>query len=121
MTRRDVFRAPLLAWRERRNRRVRHSDTRLYHGPIHLPDEVQVRLAAAPAYRTTHRHPALRLKYHGITIVSRTAPAASGEYVGEIVRTQSGALRVHLFAAANRPLRSSASMDEILLRIGGAR
>lgn len=107
MTRRESLRALIsggAAYKERperKNRRSHHRDEVIYHGPITIPDEVIALLGTSTVYRTTCRHPALRVHHNSITYVLRTALSGT-DYVGEVVRTQAGAYRVHAWTVSLR-------------------
>lgn len=90
--------APLLERSERRNERKRHKDEIIVHGTIEVPEEV-IRLALQGEFaRTTHRHVVVRLKRRGVVWLFREL-AASTHYLGEVVRTEAGPHRVHIFRA----------------------
>jgi hypothetical protein len=95
-------------------RSVRHRDTRLYHGPIELPVAVIGGLDGAPVYRTTHRHSVLRLELDGVAYLFRRWTLGHHYYLGEVVRTQTGRLRVHLFRSTDR----GRPLQEILESLG---
>lgn len=85
-----------------RNRRTRHQDTRLYHGPFLVPERVAAVLTAHPGIkRTTHRHLAMRYVDEGVVYLLRCQVPASRAVLGEIVRTVAGAIRVHGWSAAS--------------------
>lgn len=108
MERREFFRSLIAGGAtvsqrpERRNRRVHHEGTKLYHGPLLIPEYVAGIVAA---------HPAIKRTTHGGHLVSRYADAAytwlfrcqipeSRAMVGEIVCTPEGKLRIHCWSAA---------------------
>lgn len=99
-----------------RNRRAHHVGTRLYHGPIRLPARVLDLACRSRVYRTTHRHLALRCQIDGLTVLFR-AGVAGDCYLGEIVRTESGAIRIHTWSViADAPaLRDLAERHTIAL------
>ena len=113
MSRRSFFAALPAATprRERANKRAHHDGQRIFHGPMGIPDYVLDSVSRAMPYRTTHRHPVLRVARDGITYVFRSAPAP--EMVGEIWRTLEGQYRVHVWSCAtpDRPIR--AALDRI--------
>jgi len=100
LSRRDLFRAPAL-FLGRRKARKKHQDTRLYHGPIRLPESVVMLSGAADVYRTTCRHPAIRLSHAGIVYLWREW-GLGRDYIGEVVRTAAGGYRVHLWRVTSR-------------------
>lgn len=78
---------------DHRNRRAHHASRQIYHGPLKVPHEV-IRLAnESPVYVTTMRKRTLRVEYDGIVWLLRKVVGAA--YVGEIVETQHGTIRVH--------------------------
>lgn len=104
MTRRESFMAALglapIERPERKNSRARHTHDKLYHGPLRIPAEVAERSSQAPAYKTTHGHPVLRIEdKDGVVYLWRCLPVGEGDYLGEVVRTPEGAYRVHLYRA----------------------
>lgn len=50
----------------------------------------------APVWSALHRHVVVRLKHRGVVYVFREI-AASTDYLGEVVRTQAGPMRVHVW------------------------
>jgi hypothetical protein len=120
MTRRESLRALIsggAAYRERPARkgaRAHHQDTQVYHGPLTLPVEIVEALARAPVFRTTSKHPALRVQRDGITYLLRTAPSGV-DYVGEVIRTEAGPYRVHAWTvslAGGRPVAEVIARDQ---------
>jgi hypothetical protein len=85
-----------ITWPTARNRREKHQDEVVHRGSITLPAEVIHHALAGQFYRTTSRHEAIRFKLHGVLFLLREL-SPSLNYVGEIVRTQSGQTRVHLW------------------------
>lgn len=120
MERRDFFRSlvgvPLIARPTSKNRREHHQGHRLYHGPMRLPERVLDIATRAPVYRTTHRHPVIRLAFDGVTYIFRTGLAGDC-YLGEIVQELEGAgpIRVHVW----RAIESAPDLGEILARKTG--
>lgn len=118
MTRRESLRALIsggAAYRERpanKGKREHHQDTRLFHGRITLPQEILDSLGRAPVVRTMCKHPALRTQRDGVTYLLRTA-ICGPHYVGEVVRTQAGAYRVHAWSVADcgRPVAEVIERD----------
>ena len=79
--------------KDHRNRRAHHESRQIYHGPLKVSHEV-IRLAnTSSVYVTTMRKRTLRVEYDGIAWLLRTVVGAG--YVGEIVETPQGTLRVH--------------------------
>ena len=72
------------------------SSTRLYHGPLRLPSRVLDIATRAPVYRTTARHPVIRMALDGVTYIFRTGIAGDC-YLGEIIQAPDGAMRVHVW------------------------
>ena len=116
MERRDFVRSlagiPLIARPQNKNRRSKHFDERLYHGPMELSEDVMDVAMRGKAYRTTCRHPAIRVGLNGVTYVFRCGLAGQS-YLGEIVRISDGALRVHVWKA----VQDAPPFAEILERI----
>lgn len=115
MERREFLRsltsAPMIARPTAKNRREHHQGERIYHGPIRLPSQVLDIALRAPVYRTTHRHPVIRLQLDGVTYLFRSGIAGDC-YLGEIVRTPEGRIRVHAWAA----IETAPALNEILAR-----
>lgn len=117
MTRRESLRAMIsggAAYRERperKNARTRHQDEVLYRGRLEIPAEVLDSLSRSPVYRTTARHLALRVQRDGVTYLMRTA-LSGAHYVGEVVRGQSGAYRVHCWTVSDLPGRPVSEVVE---------
>jgi hypothetical protein len=83
--------------KDHRNRRAHHVSRKIYHGPLKVPHEV-IRLAnASPTFVTTMRKRTLRVEYDGTVWLLRKVVGAA--YVGEIVETQHGTIRVHCWTA----------------------
>lgn len=80
-----------------RNRRRHHKDTRLYHGPLRLPQEVMDKAKESQVYRTTSRKLAVRILHEDIVYLLRVV--CGRDYIGEVVRTDSGTYRVHVWSA----------------------
>ncbi len=107
MERREFFKGLIASGatvRERehgRNRRARHVDNRIYHGPMLIPERVAAIIAAHPAIkRTTHRHLVSRYAEGNFVWIFRCQIPASLAMVGEIVSTSEGKIRVHCWSAA---------------------
>lgn len=101
MTRRECFQSlfgysAASEWPQRRNARKHHRADVLYSGSMEIPESVIAHALQSPLYRTTHRHEVVRFKLHGITWLFREI-ASAVRYAGEVVRTDAGTLRVHLF------------------------
>lgn len=84
------------SWPTAKNRRERHQDIMIFRGSIRLPAEVIHHALSGQFYRTTSRHEAIRFKLHGVLFLFREL-SPSLNYAGEIVRTQGGQIRVHLW------------------------
>jgi hypothetical protein len=94
-----------------RNIRRRHQDTVIYRGPMRLPDEV-VRLAyQQPVLKTTHSKMAVKVSHGNVSYVLRVV--GGRDYLGEIVRTQDGILRVHVWTIVDGPMPT---VEEIVAR-----
>jgi hypothetical protein len=85
-----------ISWPKDKNKRVKHVDELIYKGTITLPDEVIHHALSSKLYRTISRHSVIRFKLHGILFLFREL-APTTNYVGEIVKTSVGGIRVHLF------------------------
>lgn len=81
----------------RKNLRYHHRDVVLHTGSIHIPDEVMEKVSSETLYRSVHRHTVARVAHDGIVYVFRVVCGA--DYIGEVVRTESGAVRVHVWTA----------------------
>lgn len=85
-----------------KNRRVHHRDTVLYHGPMTIPAHVAECVRESPELaRSTCRH--LLARYadaDGIIYRFRCRVPDHRGMVGEIVRTQANAVRLHCWSAA---------------------
>ena len=78
-----------------------HKDEQLYHGPLVVPQEVIDKIDRRyHIYRTTHGKVCARIKHKGIVYIFRTL--SGRQYIGEVVRTQKGDIRVHLWSATDR-------------------
>lgn len=94
-----------------RNVKRRHKDTVIYRGPMRLPEDV-VRLAnQSPVLRTTHRKLAVKVSHEDVSYVLRVV--GGRDYLGEIVRTQDGDLRVHVWTIVDGPMPT---VEEIIRR-----
>jgi len=88
-----------------KNRRAGHRDTRLYHGPIRVPVDVCEMASRGRVVQTTARHMAVRVSHLGTVYLFRVV--GGRDYLGEVVETQAGTIRVHLWAiveAVGRPV-----------------
>jgi hypothetical protein len=99
--------APVAGFGGRRpkNRRAHHKDTRLYHGPIRVPVDVCEMASRGRVVQTTASHMAVRVSHLGTVYLFRVV--GGRDYLGEVVETQSGTIRVHLWAiveAVGRPV-----------------
>ena len=99
--------APVAGFGGRRpkNRRAHHKDTRLYHGPIRVPVDVCEMASRGRVLKTTAHHMAVRVSHLGTVYLFRVV--GGRDYLGEVVETQSGTIRVHLWAiveAVGRPV-----------------
>ena len=84
-----------------RNKRQHHKDVVLYHGVIELSDEALSVINTAPVYRTRDRHCVIRGKdAEGTVWLVKSYIENVTLYLGEIVLTQAGRYRVHLFHPA---------------------
>jgi len=91
--------------RRPKNRRAGHKDTRLYHGPIRLPVDVCEMASRSKVVKTSARHMAVRVSHLGTVYLFRVV--GGRDYLGEVVETQGGTIRVHLWAiveAVGRPV-----------------
>lgn len=85
------------------NRRKHHRDTRLYHGPIHIPEQVMEQANKGRVLQDTCRHLVLRVAWEGMVWVFRDFAGPSRPVlIGEIVRTAKGEHRVHLWQVVDR-------------------
>lgn len=96
-----------------RNKRLHHKGTVIYRGIIELSDKDLESIAAAPVYRTTSRHCVLRWTDENdvVWLVRNYQPNVT-LYLGEVVRTEKGAHRVHLF----RPSREAYPNGDPILK-----
>ena len=102
--------APIFGLRgAKRNRRSKHRDTVLFHGAMSMPEEVLAAAYKSPVLRTTHRKLAVKVVHEGVVYLLRVV--GGRDYVGEIVRTQAGFVRVHCWALATGAHRS---VEEIM-------
>ena len=90
-----------ITWPTSRNRREKYQDEILYRGSIRVPEIVLTHALQGRFYRTTSRHEAIRFKLHGVTFLFREL-SPTEVYAGEIVRTQGGQIRVHLWRIIER-------------------
>jgi hypothetical protein len=84
-----------------KNIRRKHVDTVLYRGPMRLPAEVVETAYRNPVVKTTHRKLAVRISHGGIAYVLRVV--GGRDYLGEIVRTERGEYRVHVWTIVDGP------------------
>lgn len=98
-----------------RSRKPLHLDTQLYHGPVVIPDYVAEQVRESPdLHRTAARHLAARLNTPDGTVwLFRARIPASRVMLGEVVRTLSGRIRIHLWATARL---GGQTIEEILAR-----
>lgn len=103
MTRREsfsaLFSAPLVERPEHKNKRAHHDGDQLYHGPIFVTAEVTDLAVTSTPFKTTHRHPALRIEHDSVVYLFRCLPIGASAYVGEIIRTPQGTIRCHVWLA----------------------
>ena len=88
-----------------KNKRAKHKDAQLYHGPIRVPDVVMALASQGKCVKTTARHMAVRVSHEGTVYLFRVVGGRN--YLGEVVQTQAGTLRVHLWSiveAEGRPV-----------------
>lgn len=117
MERREFFRSlggiAAIARPANKNRKAHHKNDVLYHGPIRIPEDVLDIASRAPVYRTTHgaKKLAIRLALDGVTYLFRTGLAGDC-YLGEIIRTPEGMVRVHVWTA----IESAPNLADILRR-----
>lgn len=91
-----------------KNIRRKHQDTVLYKGPMRLSEDV-VRLAQqSPVLKTTHRKLAVRISHGGIAYVLRVV--GGRDYLGEIIRTERGEYRVHVWSIVDGPMPDVAAI-----------
>ena len=83
------------------NIRRRHQDTLLYRGPMRLPEAVTQAAYQNPVVKTTHRKLAVKLIVDGVHYVLRVV--GGRDYLGEIVRTEAGEYRVHVWTIVDGP------------------
>ena len=93
-----------------KNIRRKHQDTLLYRGPMRLPAEVVEMAYRNPVVKTTHRKLAVKLIHQEIHYVLRVV--GSRDYLGEIVRTQQGEYRVHVWTIVDGPMPEVAEIIE---------
>ena len=87
---------------ERRNERKHHTGEIMYRGPLTIPERVSAIVAEHPGLcRTTSRHLVMRYVDRGTVYLFRARVPEHRAMVGEIVRTFTGALRVHAWSAAD--------------------
>jgi hypothetical protein len=93
-----------------KNVRRKHVDTVLYRGPMRLAEDV-VRLAQqSGVVKTTHRKLAVRISHGGIAYVLRVV--GGRDYLGEIVRTERGEYRVHVWSIVDGPMPDVSAIIE---------
>lgn len=102
-----VVSSPMIGFGKKgiRNKRRHHKHTQLYHGPMTLPEQV-VKMAERNPYevKTTHRHFAIKVSHENISYLFRTL--GGHHYIGEIVQTQEGNIRVHVWSIAAGPFQT---------------
>lgn len=113
--------APVAGFGGRRpkNRRAKHKDTRLYHGPIRVPEDVAEMAARGRVVKTTAAHLAVRVSHLGTVYLFRVV--GGRDYLGEVVETQQGTIRVHLWAiveAVGRPVEDFLGQPSVSVSAG---
>jgi hypothetical protein len=113
--------APVAGFGGRRpkNRRAHHKDTRLYHGPIRVPVDVAEMASRGRVVQTTAHHMAVRVSYLGTVYLFRVV--GGRDYLGEVVETQSGTIRVHLWSivdAVGRPMEHFLGQPSVSVSAG---
>lgn len=113
--------APVAGFGGRRpkNRRAHHKDTRLYHGPIRVPVDVAEMASRGRVVQTTAHHMAVRVSHLGTVYLFRVV--GGRDYLGEVVETQSGTIRVHLWAivdAVGRPVEDFLGQPSVSVSAG---
>lgn len=101
-----------IAHQKNKNKRKHHNDTILYRGCMQLPEEVCTLAVQSDVYKTTCRKLAVRIKVKGVVYIMRVV--CGKNYVGEIVRTEKGDIRVHVWEAVTK---NSTSIETILGRL----
>ncbi len=85
-----------------RNIRRKHKDTKIYHGPLRVPDEVMKMVYENPVVKTTHRKLAVKVIHNNMTYLFRVV--GSKDYLGEIVKTENDEYRVHVWSIVPGPM-----------------
>ena len=89
----------------RRGKKEHHNDKQLYHGPLRIDAEVTDIAYRSPLpVRTTHRKCAIKVSHDDTTYVFRVL--GGQDYLGEIVETDRGKIRVHVWSLIEGPARS---------------
>lgn len=78
-----------------RGKKEHAGDRRLYHGPLRIDRDVIETVYENPVVKTTHRKLCVKVSAGGIDYVFRVV--GSTDYLGEIVQTDGGQIRIHVW------------------------
>lgn len=88
-----------------KSKRSHFQDTKLYHGPLMISqDVIDVAYRSPRAVRTTARKNAVKVYHDDIAYVFRVLGGQC--YLGEIVQTQQGKIRVHVWGLIEGPVKT---------------